>query len=54
MGGLTLLEDAFRLNHFPGLEKNWDKPPEGDIDRGKDGEGGPDRDDDRALSRGLS
>ena len=47
---LTLLDDAFRLNHFPGFEKNWDKPPEGDVDRGKDGEGGTDDDDDSALS----
>lgn len=50
VGGLTLPVDAFRLNHFPGFEKNWDKPPEGEVDRGKDGEGGPDGDDGNAKS----
>ena len=42
MGKLTLLDDAVRMNHFSGFEKNWDKPPEGDVDRGKEGEGGTD------------
>ena len=49
VGELTLPDDDLRLNHFPGFEKNWDKPPEGDVDRGKDGEGGTDEDDDNAL-----
>ena len=50
MEKLTLLDDAVRMNHFPGFEKNWDKPPEGDVDRGKECEGGTDEDDDSAFS----
>ena len=50
MGKLTLLNDAVGMNHFPGFEKNWDKPPEGDVDRGKECEGGTDEDNDSELS----
>ena len=50
MGKSTILDDAARMNHFPGFEKNWDKPPEGDVDRGKECEDGADEDDDSALS----
>ena len=34
MGKSTILDDAARMNHFPGFEKNWDKLPEEDVDRG--------------------
>ena len=47
---LTLLDDVVSMNHFPGFKKNWNKPPEGDVDRGKECESGTDEDDDSALS----
>ena len=47
-----LLDDVVRMNHFPGSKKNWDKQPEGDVNRGKKCEDGTDEDDDSALSRG--
>ena len=47
---LSTLDNAVRMNHFPGFEKNRDKQPEGDVDRGKECEGGTDEDDDSALS----
>ena len=34
--------EGLRLNHFPGFEKKFANPPDGDTDRGWDGEGGPD------------
>lgn len=46
--------EGLRLNHFPGFEKNWVNPLEGDVDRGKDGEGGPDADAGFGKSWGLS
>ena len=50
MRELTLLNDAVGMNHFPGFEKNWDKPPEGDVNRGKECEGVTDEDNDNELS----
>ena len=49
VGELTLLDNVVSMNHFPG-SKNWDKQPEGDVNRGKKCEDGTDEDDDSALS----
>lgn len=37
--------DGLRLNHFPGLEKKFANPPDGDTDLGWDGEGGHESED---------
>lgn len=46
--------EGFRLNHFPGFEKNWVNPFDGEVDRGKDGEGGTDEEAGIGKSWGLS
>ena len=50
MRELTLLNDVVSMNHFSGSKKNWDKQPEGDVDRGKECEGGTDEDNDSELA----
>jgi hypothetical protein len=44
-GDVALLE-GLRLNHLPGFVKKFVNPLEGELERGKDGEGGPDDEED--------
>jgi hypothetical protein len=44
--------EGLRLNHLPGFVKKFVNPLEGEVDRGKAGEGGPDDEDGRVEKSG--